>query len=96
MQQRFGNTNLVGRDSQILEAAKNFILRMQELQIPAVDTMNPAIKATLMDEVVRTNTQAVSTRTEGNTIVSHENLGQMIAPPSARGVMPQQPMYFTP
>ena len=95
MQQGSGNTNLVGRDSQILEAAKIFFLRMQELQIPAVDTMDPAIQATLMAEIGRTNPQAVPTRTEGNTIVSPENLGQMIAPPSARGVMPQQPMYFT-
>jgi len=96
MQQGSGNTNLAGRDSQILEAAKIFFLRMQELQIPAVDTMDPAIQATLMAEIGRTNPQAVPTRTEGNTIVSPENLGQMIAPPSARGVMPQQPMYFTP
>jgi len=95
MQQGSGNTNLVGRDSQILEAAKIFFLRMQELQIPAVDTMDPAIQATLMAEIGRTNPQAVPTRTEGNTIVSPENLGQMIAPPSARGVMPQQPAYFT-
>jgi len=96
MQQGSGNTNLAGRDSQILEAAKIFFLRMQELQIPAVDTMDPAIQATLMAEIGRTNPQAVPIRTEGNTIVSPENLGQMIAPPSARGVMPQQPMYFTP
>ncbi len=50
------------------------------------------LKALWLD---RTNPQAVSTRTESNTIVSSENLDQMIAPPSARGVMPQQSMYFT-
>lgn len=92
------STNPVGRDSEILEAAKLFVVRMQELQIPVVDTMDPAIGLTLMKELIRTTQQAAPTNsgTEVNPDIRPENPGQMIAPPSARGVLPQQPMYFTP
>jgi len=109
-EQQGSSTNSVGRDSEILQAAKLFVGRMQELQIPAVDTMDPAIGLTLMKEWNRTNRQAVPTNsgtevdpaiptnsgTEVDPAIRPENPGQMIAPPSARGVMPQQPMYFTP
>ncbi len=93
MQQSPGNTSIVGRDSQIVEAAKFFFVRMRELRIPVLDTVDPAIQANLMAELVRTGSEAVP---EGNTVVSPEDQGQMIAPPSARGVMPHQPMYYTP
>lgn len=95
MQQSFENTQLVRRNSQILEATKIFFLRMQKLQIPAVDTMNSVIQTTLMAEIGRTHSQAISIRAEDNTIVSFKTLGQMIAPSSARGIMPQQSMYYT-
>lgn len=95
IQQSFENTQLVRRNSQILEATKIFFLRMQKLQIPTVDTMNSVIQATLMAEIGRTHPQAISIRAEDNTIVSFKTLGQMIAPPSARGIMPQQSMYYT-
>ena len=97
-EQQGSSTNPVGRDSEILQAARLFVVRMQELQIPAVDTMDPAIGLTLMKELNRTNRQAVPTNsgTEVDPAIRPENPGQMIAPPSARGVMPQQPMYFTP
>lgn len=95
MQQDFENTNLVRRNSQILEMIKIFFLRMQKLQIFAVDTMNSTIQMTLMTEIDHTNSQTVSIRTESNTIVSLENLDQMIAFSSAREIMSQQLMYFT-
>ncbi len=92
MQQSFENTSIVRRDSQIVEATKFFFVRMRELRISVLDTVNSTIQANLMTELVRTGSETVS---ESNMIVSLEDQGQMIAPSSVRGIMPHQSMYYT-
>ena len=58
---------------------------MRELQISVVNTMDSAIKATLMKELIRTNIQAAFINSDS--IVRLENSDEMIAPSSAREIM---------
>ncbi len=92
MQQFLENTSIVRRDSQIIETTKFFFVRMRELRISVLDTVNSAIQANLMTELVRTDSETVS---ESNMIISLEDQDQMIALSSVREIMSHQSMYYT-
>ena len=80
MQQRFRkqlnlNTNSVKRDSKISQIAKLFILRMQKLQISAVNIMNSAIELILMKKLNRTIRQTIfiTFKTKIDSVIKFKN-----------------------